>query len=304
MPHIAVVGSLNVDVFLDVTALPRPNETLIGKATRQAMGGKGLNQAVACARLGAQTHMIGAVGEDALALQAIAFLTRNGVSAEHVRRLPGATTGLANILVAEDGQNMIVVTPGANGLLTPDHIDAAAEVIRTAAALIVQLETPLATVKRALEVARSHGVMTILNPAPVDRGALDLMPLVDVVTPNETEMMKLTGIADLSDASLIAGLKALIKAGAKHALVTLGSEGCAALIDGALLRLPAYKVKAVDATGAGDIFNGALVTRLVRGESLIEALRYASAASALSVTMPSADSCPTPDEVAALMQRG
>ncbi|ESQ91559.1 carbohydrate kinase [Asticcacaulis sp. AC460] len=298
---IVVAGSINVDVFLDVTALPRPNETIIGKAMRQAIGGKGLNQAVACAKLGVTTHMVAAVGDDALAPQATGFLTANGVLTDHVKALPGATTGLANILVAEDGQNMIVVTPGANGLLSPADIDAAESVIAAAKALIVQLEVPIPTVRHALERARAHGVLTVLNPAPVDPAALDLMPLADLVTPNETELMKLTGIPDLSEASLITGLKALVAAGAKQALVTLGSEGCAALIDGALVRLPAYRVKAVDATGAGDIFNGALVTRLVKGDNLVNAMRYASAASALSVTVKSANTCPTPDQVTQLM---
>ncbi|EGF91504.1 ribokinase [Asticcacaulis biprosthecium C19] len=298
---IVVAGSINVDVFLDVTALPKPNETIIGKAMRQAIGGKGLNQAVACARLGATTHMIAAVGDDALAPQATGFLTANGVLIDHVKALAGATTGLANILVAEDGQNMIVVTPGANGLLSRDDIDAADSSIATASALIVQLEVPIPTVRHALERARAHGVMTVLNPAPVDPAAMALMPLADLVTPNETELMKLTGIPDLSDASLIAGLNALMVAGAKQALVTLGSEGCAALIAGNLVRLPAFRVKAVDATGAGDIFNGALVTRLVAGDDPVTALRYASAASALSVTVPSANACPTPAQVAELM---
>jgi ribokinase len=301
MSSIVVAGSINVDVFLDVAALPKPNETIIGKAMRQAIGGKGLNQAVACAKLGATTHMVAAVGDDALAPQATGFLSDNGVLTDHVKALPGATTGLANILVAEDGQNIIVVTPGANGLLSPEDIDAADTALATAKALIVQLEVPIATVRHALERARARNVLTVLNPAPVDPAAMDLMPLADLVTPNETELMKLTGITDLSDASLTTGLNALITAGAKQALVTLGSEGCATLIDGALVRLPAYKVKAVDATGAGDIFNGALVTRLVVGDDLITAMRYAGAASALSVTVPSANACPTPAQVAELM---
>ncbi|ESQ77709.1 ribokinase [Asticcacaulis sp. AC402] len=301
MSHIVVAGSINVDVFLDVTALPKANETIIGKAMRQAIGGKGLNQAVACAKLGPPAHMVAAVGDDALAPQATAFLAQNGVLTDYVKGMPGATTGLANILVAEDGQNMIVVTPGANGLLSPGDIDAASSLIASASALVVQLEVPLATVRRALDVARQHGVLTVLNPAPVDPAAMELMRLADLVTPNETELMRLTGISDVSDASLITGLNALIAAGAKQALVTLGSEGCAALMDGALVRLPAYKVKAVDATGAGDIFNGALVTRLVAGDGLLEAMRYGCAASALSVTKPSANACPTPAEVAELM---
>jgi len=241
--------------------------------------------------------MIAAVGEDSFASQAISYLTNNGVDTSHVTALAGIATGVANIFVAEDGQNMIVVTPGANARLTPAMIDAAETAIAEARALIVQLETPLDAVRRALEVARRHAVMTVLNPAPVQAGAEALFPLADLVTPNETELAALTGIDGQDDASLTRALQAVIAAGARQAVVTLGAQGCATLIDGNLVRVPAFPVAAVDATGAGDHFNGALVSRLVLGEDLLTALRYASAASALSVTKPSADSAATRAEV-------
>jgi ribokinase len=298
---IIVAGSVNVDFILRVTALPRPNETITGHDMAVAIGGKGLNQAVACARLGTPTLMIAAVGDDSFAGQATAYLTDNGVDTSEVKALPGVATGVANIFVAEDGQNMIVVTPGANARLTPAMVDAAEAAIAGAVALIVQLETPLETVKRALEVARRHGVMTVLNPAPVKAGALELFALADLVTPNETELAALTGIAGQDDDSLTQALQALLEAGARQAVVTLGSQGSATLIDGALVRVPAFSVTAVDATGAGDHFNGALATRLVAGEDLLAALRYASAASALSVTRSSADSAPTMTEVEAFL---
>ena len=298
---IVVAGSVNVDFILRVTALPRPNETITGLDMAVAIGGKGLNQAVACARLGTPTNMIAAVGEDSFAGQATAWLTANGVGTTWVRTLPDVATGVANIFVAEDGQNMIVVTPGANGRLTPALVDAAEPAVAGAQALIVQLETPLDAVRRALELARRHRVLTVLNPAPVQPGAAALFPLADLVTPNETELAALTGIHDLDDASLARGLQAMIDAGARRAVVTLGAQGCATLIDGALHRVPAFTIKAIDATGAGDHFNGALVSRLVAGEDLLAAMRYASAASALSVTRPSADSAPTAAEVAAFL---
>ncbi len=294
---IVVAGSANVDFILRVAALPQPNQTITGQDMAVAIGGKGLNQAVACARLGAATQMIAAVGEDGFAGQALSYLTTNGVDTSHVTRLSGVATGVANIFVAEDGQNMIVVTPGANARLTPQMIDAAEAAIAGARALIVQLETPLDAVRHALEVARRHGVMTVLNPAPVQPGALALFPLADLVTPNETELAALTGIHELDDASLTQALQAVIAAGAKSAVVTLGAQGSATLVDGKLVRVPAFAVKAVDATGAGDHFNGALVSRLVLGDDLLAALRYASAASALSVTKPSADSAATKAEV-------
>lgn len=301
---IVVTGSVNVDFILRVTALPRPNETITGHDMAVAIGGKGLNQAVACARLGTPTRMIAAVGDDGFAGQATGYLKTNGVDTDAVRALPGVATGVANIFVAEDGQNMIVVTPGANARLTPDMIDAAEAVIAGAKALIVQLETPLDTVRRALELARKHGVLTVLNPAPVQTGAKALFALADLVTPNETELAALTGIDGQDDASLTRALQALVVAGAKQAVVTLGAQGSAALIDGRLERVPAFTVKAVDATGAGDHFNGALVSRLVAGDDLVSALRYASAASALSVTRPSADSAAAAAEVASFLAQG
>lgn len=300
---IVVVGSLNFDYLIDVAALPKPNETLIGHGMRTAIGGKGLNQASACARFGRPVEMVGAVGGDAIGQQAIGHLARKGVGTKHVRVLDDVRTGMAHILVAEDGQNMIVVTPGANGRVSPADIDAAEALIAVASAVVVQLEIPLPTVRRTLEIARAYGILSVVNPAPADPGVLDLLPLADVVTPNELELMALTGITDLSDASLTDGLQALMTAGARHAVVTLGAAGCATLESSGLTRIPAFPVKAVDATGAGDTFNGALVDRLIAGETVIDALRYASAAAAISVTRASADAAPSPEEVDAFLRR-
>jgi ribokinase len=302
-PSIAVAGSVNVDFILRVAALPRPNETLTGRDMAVAIGGKGLNQAVACARLGMATHMIAAVGDDSFAAQARAYMMKSGVDTAHVTAVAGAATGVANILVADDGQNMIVVTPGANARLTPAMVDEAQAAIAGARALIVQLETPLDAVERALQLARRAGVLTVLNPAPADARVRELLPLCDLVTPNETELAALTGIAGQDDDSLTAGLRWLTGRGARQALVTLGAQGCAALVGSTLHRVPAFAVEAVDATGAGDHFNGALVSRLVQGAGLIDAMRYASAASALSVMRPSADSAPTAAEVEAFLRR-
>lgn len=300
---IVVVGSVNFDFLLDVAALPRPNETLIGHGMRTAVGGKGLNQACACAAFGRPVEMVAAVGNDAIGRQALEHLARKGVGTAHVRTLDDALTGMAHILVAQDGQNMIVVTSGANSRVSPADIDAAEDLIAGAAAVVVQLEIPLPAVGRALEIARRHGVATVVNPAPADHGVLDLLPLADMVTPNELELMALTGIAELSDESLKAGLSALLSAGAGQAVVTLGSAGCATLAGGDLVRIPAFPVTAVDATGAGDTFNGALVDRLIAGDAMTDVLRYASAAAAISVTRASADAAPTPEAVLAFLAR-
>jgi len=292
-----VVGSINVDFFIGVEALPKPNETLMGQSLTTALGGKGLNQAVACARSGLRTHMVAATGDDTLGQQARDFLVERGVEISCLVSVKKVATGVANIVVARGGDNMIVVSPGANACLAPEQVDAAEDLISKADVLVVQLETPMPTVQRALEIARRHAVMTVLNPAPVDVRARSLFPLVDLITPNETELMKLTGITELDDDNLIAGLQALIDLGASRAVVTLGDKGSATLLDGKLMRVPPFQVLAVDATGAGDVFNGALVTRLVHGDDLLKAMHYASAASAISVTKPSADSAPSEEDV-------
>ena len=301
MKKIVVVGSLNVDFIIDVAALPQANETIMGQGFATAIGGKGLNQAVACARLGAEVHMAGAVGDDSFGIMARQFLGDNGVNHDRVAILTGTATGVANILVAADGQNMIVVSPGANAGVTLAAVEAATNLIASADAVIVQHEVPRAAVRRALEIARTHGVLTVLNPAPVDLQAVDLFPLADVLTPNETELARLTGITGQDDAAL---LKAMGQLPAKQVIVTLGDKGCATVIDGVLHRLPAYPVTSVDATGAGDVFNGALTVRLAEGDTLVDAMRLASAASALSVTKPSANAAPTYDEVIRLMSSG
>ncbi len=297
MKPVVVVGSINTDFIIAVDALPKPHETLLGGDLVTAIGGKGLNQAVACARSGALTRMVGCVGDDDFGRNAVAFLANCGVDAGCVTTVPGVASGIASIVVARDGTNMIVVSPGANSRLTPAMVDAAADLITNAGAVVAQLEVPLESVARAMELARRNGVLTVLNPAPVDMAAKAFFSFIDLITPNETELMRLTGITALDDDSLTQGLGDLMAAGAKQAVVTLGEAGSATLVDGVLHRVPAFKVTAVDATGAGDIFNGSLVMRLVAGDTLLDAMRYASAASALSVTKPTADSAPSETEV-------
>ena len=300
-PKIVVAGSINIDLVVDLPVLPKPNETLIGGELQTAVGGKGHNQAVALARLGCETHFIGAVGEDDHGAKALAHFKAAGVNAKFVAFRKNAT-GTALILVGADGQNMIAVSPGANAAVTPKDIKAAEDLIASADALVAQLELPLETVEAALSTARRHQARTILNPAPAIQGAMSLMPLADIVTPNELELASLTGIDDQSDPALHAALHALKKAGAGLPVVTLGMNGCAALIDGALVRVPAFRVKAVDATGAGDVFNGALAAYLSKDGDLLAGLRFASAAAALSVSRASADAAPKIAEIEAFLK--
>ncbi|WP_277978898.1 ribokinase [Sphingomonas phyllosphaerae] len=294
-PRIAVVGSINTDIIIDVAALPRPHETIMTRGLRREIGGKGLNQAMAARRMGARVSMIGTVGNDAEGAAACDHLLVAGINTLHIDGV-AAPTGTAHIMVAADGANVIAVTAGANALVTPALVEAAEPSIATAGLLMVQLETPFDAIEAALRVARRHNVRTLLNPAPADRAALSLLPLVDLVTPNETELASLTGTDDVA-----AGLKALVAAGAGSALVTLGGDGSAALIGDELLRQPAFPVSVVDTTGAGDAYNGALAYALALGEPLPVAMRLAAAAGALAVSRASANAAPTYREAMALL---
>jgi ribokinase len=301
VPRIVVVGSVNTDIVLSVAALPLANETVLGRGSTTVVGGKGLNQAVAAARLGAETYMVAAIGDDAFGDTARAHLIAQGVDASHVTTVAGIATGTAHILVADDASNSIVVTPGANAALAPAMVEDAADLIAAADAVVVQLEVPLPTVRAALEIAQRHGVRTILNPAPSDKAALALLPLADLVTPNETELASLTGIDGTNDAALHAALHDLTQHGAREVIVTLGPRGSATLVEGTLVFEPALRIKAVDTTGAGDVFNAALACELARGLSLLRAMAFASAASAISVSRASADAAPTRDEVETML---
>ncbi|MBB3349907.1 ribokinase [Sphingomonas sp. BK069] len=294
-PRIAVVGSINTDIIIDVAALPRPHETIMTRGLRRGIGGKGLNQAIAARRMGARVCMIGAVGNDAEGAAACGHLVAAGINTLYIDGV-AAPTGTAHIMVAADGGNVIAVTAGANALVTPALVEAAEASIADAGLLMVQLETPLDAIEAALRVARRHNVRTLLNPAPAECAALSLLPLVDLVTPNETELATLTGTDDVA-----AGLKALVAAGAGAALVTLGGDGSAALIGDELVRQPAFPASAVDTTGAGDAYNGALAYALALGEPLPAAMRLAAAAGALAVSRATADAAPTYREALALL---
>jgi ribokinase len=301
IPRIAVVGSINADILIDVALLPRPHQTIQAAGIRQGMGGKGLNQAVAARRMGAHVAMVGTVGADQNGRTARVHLLRHGLPVDDVTIISDLPTGTAHIVVAQGGDNMIVVTAGANAALTPTLVEQASATIAQADILIVQLETPLATVAAALAIARKHGVRTILNPAPADVGALDLLPMVDVVTPNETELESLVGRPIDHDRGVEEALGMLVERGAGAALVTLGGDGSMALQGGRLLRQPVFPVDVVDTTGAGDAYNGALAYALALGDPLQGAMRVAAAAGALSVSRASADAAPTFDEVQALL---
>ena len=291
---IVVIGSINMDLVLRVPRMPLPGETLTGGAFRTIPGGKGANQAVACARMsgkveagGQQVAMIGCVGDDAFGATLRAALVGDGIIDSHIITLPGVASGIASILVDDNGQNSIVIAGGANDLLSPAHIDAAKELIEQADIVVLQLETPMATVVHAIKLARSLGKTVVLNPAPAASLPAGVLELVDYLIPNEIEAAMLAGVSpDGADAKALAA--ALQKLGSDNVIITLGSKGVHAALYGGDTTFPAEAVKAVDTTAAGDTFIGGFVAGLASGMDEAEAIGQGQRAAAWSVTKPGA----------------
>lgn len=282
--RIAVVGSSNTDMIIKMPRLPGPGETLLGGEFSMARGGKGANQAVAAARAGGDVTFIACVGNDIFGEKALKGLTEDGIDVEHVYRDGLSPSGVALIFVDEAGENSIGVAAGANSKLLPRHIEKAASAIAAADILVVQLEIPIETVMAAAASAADAGVTVILNPAP-GRGLDDeLLKHISILTPNESEAELLTGIrvGDAKDADRAAG--ALLERGVNSAIITLGGRGAYARTQEMREMVPAFQVTPVDTTAAGDVFNGALAVALAEGADTLEAVRFANAAAALSVT--------------------
>ena len=290
---IVVIGSINMDLVLRVPRMPLPGETLTGGAFRTIPGGKGANQAVACARLSGkvagaqQVAMVGCVGDDAFGATLRAALVGDGIIDSHVTTLPGVASGIASILVDDNGQNSIVIAGGANDMLSPAHIDAAKELIEQADIVVLQLETPMATVVHAIKLARSLGKTVVLNPAPAASLPDGVLELVDYLIPNEIEAAMLAGVSpEGADAKALAA--ALQKLGSDNVIITLGSKGVHAALYGGDFTFPAEAVQAVDTTAAGDTFIGGFVAGLASGMDEAEAIQQGQRAAAWSVTKPGA----------------
>ncbi len=297
---VVVVGSLNMDLVVRAPRLPKPGETLTGRSYAQAAGGKGGNQAVAAARLGAAVAMIGQVGEDAHGAALRGALEAEGIDCSALGTCPGVATGVAMIVVDDASQNAIVIVAGGNGELTPACVAEREALIARAAVLVCQLETPEPAVRAALEAGRRHGCTVVLNPAPALAGLPEgWLPLVDWLIPNEVEAAALTGLAIATPEDADAAARQLLAGGARNVIVTLGAQGVVAhLADGTARHYPAPKVQAVDTTAAGDTFIGGLAARLAAGEAPDAAIRFAQRAAALSVTREGAQpSIPRFDEV-------
>ena len=284
MPKLVVVGSLNMDLVVRTPHLPRPGETILGRDFMTAPGGKGANQTVAAARLGATVHMVGRVGGDDFGRALRENLRAAGADETYITTEDSAATGIAIIEVEDSGQNTIVVAPGANACVSRADVDAARSIIASSQAVIAQLEIPLDTVQYALTTARAANVLTILNPAPAQPLSTELLSLVDLLVPNETEAAQLTGIEVNDDADIERAARQLCERGARAVVITLGARGALALSEGKTWRIPPFKVKAIDTTAAGDAFVGALATAYAAHGNLDAAMREASAAGALAAT--------------------
>jgi len=289
-PRILVVGSSNTDMIIKLDRIPQPGETLLGGEFAMAAGGKGANQAVAAARAGGDVTFVAHVGQDMFGEKAIAGFLQDGINVDYITRDPGAPSGIALIFVAKDGENSIAVAGGANGRLSPASVKRAERAIVGANWVLIQLETPLETVQAVTELAARAEVPVILNPAPARPLPDKLLERVAILTPNESEAELLTGIAvtDLATAQRAADV--LRGRGVETVAITLGARGVFVASASTRELVLGFPVRAVDSTAAGDVFNGALVVALAESKPLLEAVRFANAAAAISVTRLGAQS--------------
>ena len=301
-PRLAVVGSLNMDLVVRVPTLPRPGETVIGGTFLQAAGGKGANQAVAAARLGATVRMIGRVGRDAFGRELVRLLKAEGIDTHDVRTTPDAATGVATIVVDAAGRNSIAVASGANALLRPE--DVRPRPLARTGVVVAQLECPLETVQHAFRSARPTGAHTVLNAAPAATLPTSLLEATDALIVNEHELATLLGRDSVAPGAEAAAARELRAFDEQVVVVTLGDRGALALADNSTVVQPAFAVEVVDTTAAGDAFVGAFATAYWSSRDLATALRFACAAGALACTRPGAQpSLPTLADVNALLTR-
>ncbi|MCU8585375.1 ribokinase [Erwinia pyrifoliae] len=302
--RLAVLGSINADHILNLAHFPRPGETVIGKQYQIAFGGKGANQAVAAARSGADMAFIACVGEDDIGGRIRQQLANDRIDVASVAVISGGATGVALIFVNGEGENTIGIYAGANAALTPERVLEHQQTIAQAQVLLMQLESPLDSVLAAARIAQHHHTRVVLNPAPATQLSDELLALVDIITPNETEAQILTGIAVNSDEDAARAAQKLHEKGIATVLITLGSRGVWLSEQGNGHCVPAFSVAAVDTIAAGDTFNGALMTALLEQRPMTESVRFAHAAAAIAVTRHGAQpSIPWRDEIDSFLQR-
>jgi ribokinase len=297
-PKIVVVGSSNTDMVVKLPHLPRAGETVIGGTFSMAAGGKGANQAVAASRAGGDVTFISKVGNDHFGTQAIEAFRKDSLHTRFVGIEQSSASGIALIFVDGQGENCIGVASGANNALLPADIENARDVIASADLLLLQLEIPQSTVESAIHIASAAGVRILLNPAPARPLDASLLKQVSVITPNENEAELLTGIGISDGASVAAAASVLRNMGISAVVVTLGARGAFLSTNTGDKFVPPFEVKPLDSTAAGDVFSGALAVSLAEGATLNEAVRFANAAAALSVTKLGAQpSAPRREEI-------
>ncbi|TXE35091.1 ribokinase [Serratia marcescens] len=303
---LVVLGSINADHILNIEQFPHPGETVIGKQYKVAFGGKGANQAVAAGRSGAEIAFIACVGADDIGERIRRQLASDRIDTQPIEAIADSTTGVALIFVNAEGENVIGIDAGANAAVTPDYLARYQQKVIDADALLMQLESPLDTVIAAARLAKQHQTQVILNPAPARELPDELLAMIDIITPNETEAQRLTGIAVDNDDDAARAAQALHDKGIATVIITLGSRGVwlSENGNGNGKRVPGFKVQAVDTIAAGDTFNGALVTALLEGKVMADAVRFAHAAAAIAVTRPGAQpSVPWREEIDAFLQQ-
>jgi ribokinase len=289
-PRIVVVGSSNMDLVVKSPRIPALGETVLGGDFIMTPGGKGANQAVAAAKLGAEVYLVAKLGEDMFGDKSLDNFKATGVSTQYVTRSERSPSGVALITVDQAGNNVIVVASGANKELSAGDVRNARPAITSAGALVAQLEVPLETVEFAAQMATNACVPFILNPAPAQKLGPELLSVVDVLTPNETEAQILTGIEVTDEDSARKAAASLLDSGAGAVALTMGSKGYLLATEDETAFVPAIEVEAIDATAAGDAFTGSLAVGLARGEKIISAAYFANHVAALSVTKMGAQS--------------
>ncbi|HEY2546965.1 MAG TPA: ribokinase [Candidatus Acidoferrum sp.] len=298
--RLVVVGSINLDLVSVAPRIPVRGETLTGASFASFPGGKGANQAYAAARLGTPVSMIGKLGNDSFGAELRANLESVGVDTTAIEN-ESTSTGIAQIITAENGENVIVVIPGANAHVSPLYVEKHVNVIRKASIVLTQLEIPLETVEYLASVTRKEGIPLVLDPAPARLLPESLLQRVDWLTPNESETCSLLGLKsqDLPEEELQEVAETLLRRGSSNVLLKLGHRGCfLGLADGRRIHIPAYSVRAIDSTAAGDAFNGAFASAILEGHDPVRAASWASAVAAISVTRRGAQpSMPTNAEV-------
>ncbi|MFX0140916.1 MAG: ribokinase [Candidatus Hodarchaeota archaeon] len=304
--YVLIIGSSNMDLNIYSERLPKPGETVTGGIFKQSLGGKGANQAVASIRSGVRTIFIAKIGKDAFGDEMISRLTNEGIEMRYVIRDPEEASGVAFIMIDYKGENMISVAPGANKRLNPSEIRTNSNIIKNAKSLVVQMELPIETIEEIFKIASQGNVIKILNPAPLKPLPPYILKNIDIIIPNEGELFRLHSLLEFKDLTgeprekIIQASKDIASLGVKIVITTLGSKG-SIIYNGEtdqITEIPAFKVDAVDTVGAGDCFNGILASQLCKGEPILSAVKYATAAASIAVTRKGAqDSMPFINEI-------